>query len=51
MQRDFPDDSVVTNPPEMEKLQETLVWSQGIPEDTLEEEVATHSHVLAWKIP
>ena len=51
MQRDFSNDSVVKNPPEMEELQETLVWSQGIPEDSLEEKMATHSHILACKIP
>ena len=37
MQRDFSNDSVVKNPPEMEELRETLIWSQGIPEDSLEE--------------
>ena len=51
MQRDLPDDSVVRNPLEMEELQETLVWSQGIPEDILEEKMATPSHILVWKIP
>ena len=29
---------------------ETWVWSLG-PEDTLEKEMATHSSILAWKIP
>ena len=29
---------------------ETWVWSLG-PEDSLEKEVATHSSILAWKIP
>ena len=31
-------------------MQEMLVWYQG-PEDPLEKEMATHSSVLAWKIP
>ena len=31
-------------------MQETLVQSLG-PEDKLEEEMATHSNILAWKIP
>ena len=34
----------------MQKMQETLVPSLG-QEDPLEEEMATHSSVLAWKIP
>ena len=29
---------------------ETRVWSLG-QEDTLEKEMATHSSILAWKIP
>ena len=31
-------------------MQETLVGSLG-PEDPLEEEMATHSSILAWRIP
>ena len=31
-------------------MQETWVWSLG-QEDPLEEELATHSNILAWKIP
>ena len=31
-------------------MQETWVWSLG-QEDPLEEEMATYSSVLAWKIP
>ena len=31
-------------------VQETLVQSLG-PEDMLEEEMATHSSIFAWKIP
>ena len=34
----------------MQENQETLVWSLG-QEDSLEEEVATHSSILAWRIP
>ena len=40
----------VKNPPAMEERLETLVQSLG-PEDPLEEEIATHSRVLAWEIP
>ena len=46
----FPGGSAVKNPPAMEKPQETWVQSLG-PERTLEEGVATHSSVLAWRIP
>ena len=38
---------MVKNPPAM---QETQVQSLGL-EDPLEEEVATHSSILAWEIP
>ena len=31
-------------------MQETRVWSLG-QDDPLEKEVATHSSILAWKIP
>ena len=34
----------------MQKMQETWVWSLGL-EDPLELEMATHSSILAWKIP
>ena len=43
----FPGSSVVKNPPAM---QETWVQSLGW-EDPLEEGTATHSSVLAWRIP
>ena len=33
----------------MQELQETQVWSLG-PEGPMEEETATHSSILAWKI-
>jgi len=44
---DFPGGSAVKNPPVM---QETQVQSL-CGEDPLEEEMATHSIVLAWRIP
>ena len=44
---DFPGGSVVKNPPAM---QERRVQSLG-QEDLLEEEMATHSRILAWEIP
>ena len=34
---------------EMQEMQETLVWSLD-QEDPLEEEMATHSKILAWRI-
>ena len=34
----------------MQEMQEMLVQSPN-PEDPLEEEMATHSRILAWKIP
>ena len=40
---------VVKNPPAMQEIPETQIWSLG-PED-LEEEMATHSSILAWRIP
>ena len=43
----FPDGSVVKNPPAM---QETRVQSLGW-EDPLEEEMAVHASILAWRIP
>ena len=45
----FPDGSVVKNPPVMQETQDTQVWSLGW-KDPLEEEMATHSSTLAWKI-
>ena len=41
---------VVKNPPTMQETQETQVWFLGR-EDPLEEDMATHSTILAWKIP
>ena len=43
----FPSGSVVKNLPAMQKRQ---VWLLGW-EDPLEEEMATHSSILAWEIP
>ena len=34
----------------MQETQETQIWSLG-QEDLLEEEMATHSSILAWKLP
>ena len=40
----------VKNLPAMQETQEMQVRSLGW-EDSLEEEMATHSNILAWKIP
>ena len=45
-----PGGSAVKNHPETQELQETWVQSLGR-EDRLEEEVATLSSILAWRIP
>ena len=50
MQRGFPSGSEVKNPPAVKEMQEMMVWSLGW-EDPLEEEMATHSSILAWEIP
>ena len=43
----FPGGSEVNNPPAMKEM-----WVQSLGwEDPLEEEMATHSSILAWKIP
>ena len=34
----------------MQEMQEMWIWSLGS-EDPLEEEITTHSSILAWKIP
>ena len=41
---------MVKNLPAMQETQETWVRSLG-QEDPLEEEMATHSRILVWKIP
>ena len=46
----FPGSSMVKNPPAMQEMQETWVQSLGR-EDPLEEGMATHSSIPAWKIP
>ena len=46
----FPGDSDGKNLPVMQEMQKTWVQSLGW-EDPLEEEIATHSSTLAWKIP
>ena len=40
----------VKDPPAMQEMQEVRVRSLG-PEDPLEEELAIHSSILAWRIP
>ena len=47
LRRGFGSGSVVKNPP---AIQETRVPSLG-QKDPLEEEMATHASVLAWRIP
>ena len=42
--------ALVKNPPINAGEQETWVWSLGW-EDPLEEGMATHSSILAWRIP
>ena len=41
---------MVNNPPAMQETQETKVESPG-QEDLLEEDMATHTNILAWRIP
>ena len=48
--RGFPDGSAVKNLPAMQEMQETRVPSLGW-KDPLEEGMATHSSILAWRIP
>ena len=43
----FPNGSVVKNPPEMQRTRvQSLSW-----EDPLEQGMATHSSIFAWRIP
>ena len=43
----FPGDSVVKNPPAMQEM-----WVRFLgQEDPLEKEMASHSSILAWRIP
>ena len=46
----FPGGLVVKNLPTMQEMQKMWVQSLGW-EDSLEEEIATRSSTLAWKIP
>ena len=46
----FPGGSAVKNPSAMQGTQETVVRSLGW-EGPLEEDMATHSSILAWRIP
>ena len=47
----FPSDSAVKkNPPAMQEMEETRLGSL-VGEDSLEEGMATHSSILAWRIP
>ena len=45
----FPSGSVVKNLPAVQETQEMRVWSLS-QEDPLEEGIATHSSILAWRI-
>ena len=40
----------IKNPPAIQEMQETWVWSLGR-EDPLEKGMAAHSSILAWRIP
>ena len=46
----FPGGSVVKNLPAVQETKETWVRSLG-QEDLLDKEMATHSSILAWRIP
>ena len=46
----FPGGSVVRNLSARQEIQKTWILSLGR-EDPLEEEMATHSSILAWRIP
>ena len=46
----FPGGSGVKNLPSVQEMQETRVLSLGW-ENPLEEGMATHSNILAWRIP
>ena len=50
LSRGLPGSSAIKNLPTMQELQETQVWSLS-QEDPLEQGMATHSSVLAWRIP
>ena len=46
----FPGGTVVKNLPATQETQEMQIQSLG-QEDPLEKEMATHSRILAWRIP
>ena len=46
----FPETQQVKNPPVMQETKEMQVWSLNW-DDPLEQEMATHSSILSWKIP
>ena len=50
METGFPGGSVVKSLPAMQETQEAQAQSLG-EEDLLEKEMATHSCILAWRIP
>ena len=50
MNRGFPGGSVVKNPPAMQEPLEAQVRFL-CQEDPLEEGMATHSSILAWRVP
>ena len=50
MELGFPSGSAVKNPPAMQESRETLVQSLG-QKDPLDKGMATHSSILAWRIP
>ena len=41
---------VVKSSPTVQEMQEMQIWPLG-QEDPLEKEMATHSRILAWRIP
>ena len=47
----LPGDSLVKNLPATQELQETQVRFLGKEDPLEEEEMATHSSILAWRIP
>ena len=49
-ERGFPSDQQVKNLPAAQETQETGVRARGR-EDPMEEGMATHSSILAWRIP
>ena len=49
-QMGFPDGSVIKDMPAMWETQEAWILSLG-QKNPLEEEIATHSRIPAWKIP